>query len=65
MRLHRVPKNIISDRDAKFTCKIWKDLFAGLGTELVFSTSYHPQVDGWTERVNRILLDMLRMYLLH
>jgi len=36
-----------------------------LATELAFSTSYHPQIDGQTKRVNRILEDMLRMYVMH
>ena len=53
------------DRDVKFTSKFWKELFAGLEIELAFSTTYHPQTDGQTERVNEILEDMLRMYVLH
>jgi transposase InsO family protein len=52
-RLHGIPKEIISDRDAKFTSKFWKSLFVGFGTKLLFSTSYHPQTDGKIERVNR------------
>ena len=36
-----------------------------MGIELAFSTAYHLQLDGQTERVNRILEDMLRMYVLH
>jgi len=42
VRLHGVPKKIISYRDAKFTSKFWKELFTGLGRELDFSTTYHP-----------------------
>lgn len=41
VRLHGVSKMIVSNRDAKFTSKFWKDLFAALGTELDFSTIYH------------------------
>ena len=37
-------------------------MFKGLDTKLNFSTSYHPQMDGQTERVNQVLEDMLRMY---
>jgi transposase InsO family protein len=64
-RLHGIPKMIISDRDAKFTSNFWKYLFTGFGTQLAFSTTYHPQTDGKTERVNMVLEDMLRMYAMH
>ena len=62
--LHGVPKVIDSDRDAKFTGNFWKALFKGLGTQLNFNTAYHPQMDGKTERVNQVLEDMLRMYVM-
>ena len=38
-RLHGIPKMVISDRDIKFTSTFWKELFAGLNTNLNFSTS--------------------------
>ena len=63
--LHGVPKNIMSDRDVKFTSKFCKELFVGLGTKLAFSTTYHLQIDGQIQRVNKILEDMLRMYVMH
>ena len=44
--LHGVPKNIVLDKDVKFTSKFWKELFAGLGTKLAFNTTYHRQTDG-------------------
>jgi len=47
--LHGIPKVVISDRNVKFTYTFWKTLFAGLGTEIQFSTAYHPQTDGHTE----------------
>ena len=40
--------------------RFWKKVQEGLGTRLDFSTTYHPQTDGQTERVNQILEDMLR-----
>ena len=42
----------------------WKGLFAHLGTNLNFNTAYHPQIDGHRERVNQVLEDMLRMYMM-
>jgi hypothetical protein len=64
-RLHDMPREIISDRDTKFTSNFWKSLMEGLETKLLFSTTYHPQTDGQTERVNQILEDMLRKHVMH
>ena len=41
-RLHRILKEIILDRDTKFTINVWRSLFSRLETHLNFSTSYHP-----------------------
>jgi hypothetical protein len=53
---------IISDRDPLFTSAFTRALCKSIGTEQALSTAYHPQTDGQTERVNRVLEDMLRMY---
>jgi hypothetical protein len=58
--LHGVPKTIIFDRGAQFVACFWEHLQASFGTKLIQSLAYHPQTDGQTERVNKILEDMLR-----
>lgn len=60
VRLHGVPVSIVSDRDARFTSKFWKGLQNAFGTSIHLSTTFHPQTDGQTERVNQIMEDMLR-----
>lgn len=55
---------VISDRDVKFTSKFRKILFGGIGTQLNFSVSYHPQTNGKTKRMNQILDGILRMYVM-
>jgi transposase InsO family protein len=60
VRLHDIPKTIVSDRGSQFTAHFWEHLHKGLGTSLICSTSYHPQTDSQTERVNAVLEDMLR-----
>jgi len=60
IRLHGVPEAIISDRDVRFNSEFWKSLCKQLGTEIRLSTAFHPQADGQTERVNRILIELLR-----
>ena len=62
--LHGVPKTIISDRGSAFTSQFWHSLQEAMGTRLSFSTAYHPQTDGQTERVNQVLEDMLRACIL-
>jgi hypothetical protein len=58
--LHGVPKKIISDRGTQFSSHFWQQLHEALGTHLKFSSAYHPQTYGQTERTNQILEDMLR-----
>ncbi|KAA3470452.1 DNA/RNA polymerases superfamily protein [Gossypium australe] len=60
VRLHGVPVSIISDRDPRFTSRFWRALHQALGTRLDFSTAFHPQSYGQSERVIQILEDMLR-----
>jgi hypothetical protein len=45
IRIHDVPKSIVSDRDSKFVSKIWESLHNALGTQLSLSVAFHPQTD--------------------
>jgi hypothetical protein len=55
VRLHGIPRTIVSDRGAPFVARLQESL----GTHVIRSSAYHPQTDGQTERVNQILEDML------
>ena len=59
-RLHGIPVSIVSDRDPRFTSRFGKVLQSAFGTRLNFSTAFHPQTDGQSEREIQVLEDMLR-----
>lgn len=59
-KLHGLPKALISDRDRIFTSAVWQNLFKLTDTQLLMSSSYHPQTDGQTERLNQCLESFLR-----
>ena len=61
LRLHGVPKTIVSDCNVKFLSYFWKTLCAKLGIKLLFSTAYHPQTDGQMEVTNHTLSALLRV----
>ena len=63
VRLHGLPKSIVSDRDPRFTSHFWIEVCKMLGIKQAMSTSFHPQTDGQTERSNRTVEDMLRHYI--
>jgi transposase InsO family protein len=58
--LHGVPKKIVSDQGSQFTSSFWNSLHENMDTKLNFSSAYHSQTDGQTERTNQVLDDMLR-----
>ncbi|KAL0405306.1 UNVERIFIED_CONTAM: Transposon Ty3-G Gag-Pol polyprotein [Sesamum latifolium] len=62
VRLHGIPVSIVSDRDPQFTSHFWGSLQRALGTKLYFSTAFHPQTDGQSERTIQTLEDMMSLY---
>ena len=58
-----VPKKIVLDRGTQFTSHFWQQLHEALGTHLKFSSAYHPQTYGHTERTNQILKTCLGLVL--
>lgn len=62
VKLHGMPKSIVSNIDRIFTSRFWQHLFELQGTTLAMSSSYHPQTDGQSEAVNKSLELYLRCF---
>jgi hypothetical protein len=60
VRLHGFPSPIVSDRDPMFTGHVWRDLFWLAGVMLCMSMAFHPQTDGQSEVVNKVIAMYLR-----
>lgn len=59
VKLHEIPKSIVSDRDKLFTSKFWQHLFKVQDTTLATISAYHPQINGQSEALNKCV----KMYL--
>jgi len=62
VRQHGWPSKVVSDRDSKFTGNFWKEVAKSLLMDQAMSTAFHPETDGQTERMNRVIEETLRNY---
>ena len=62
IRLHGLLRELVSDRDPRFTAEFWQTVFRTLGTRLKMTTSDYPETDGQTECANRVLEEIFRGY---
>ncbi|UYV63892.1 K02A2.6-like, partial [Cordylochernes scorpioides] len=59
---HGAPRYLISDRGSQFTSNLVKEITKICQIQHCLTTSYHPQTNGLTERLNRTLINMISMY---
>ncbi|MDN6023375.1 MAG: hypothetical protein L0I32_06045 [Lactobacillus sp.] len=59
---HGFPRRLVSDKDIRFMSRFWHTVHFLVGTSLLFSTTNHPQTDGQTERVNKIINQLIRKH---
>jgi hypothetical protein len=55
---HGLPKDIVSDRNPKFTSKFWQALCKHMGLEIKMNTSFQTQMDGQIERVSLVFKEL-------
>ncbi|KAI3355581.1 hypothetical protein L3Q82_018414 [Scortum barcoo] len=60
VRLHGIPRDIVSDRGPQFISQVWKSFCTGLGASVSLTSGFHPQSNGQTERTNQDLESALR-----
>ncbi|QRW20576.1 Transposon Tf2-12 polyprotein [Rhizoctonia solani] len=61
-KLHGLPKSTVSDRGPTFNAKFICHLYKRLDIKPTYSTAYHPQTDGQTERIQQEAKIFIRMF---
>ena len=59
---HGVPSHVTSDRGSEFVSSFFRSLGTALDMKLHFTSGYHPEADGQTERTNQTLEQYIRIY---
>ncbi|KAJ3472700.1 hypothetical protein NLI96_g13284 [Meripilus lineatus] len=59
---HGVPNHVTCDRGSEFISRFFRSLGEALDMRIHFTSGYHPEADGQTERVNQTLEQFLRTY---
>lgn len=59
---HGVPSHVTSDRGSEFVSRFFQSLGTALDMRLHFTSGYHPEGDGQTERTNQTLEQYLHIY---
>ncbi len=59
---HGLPKDIVLDRNPKFMSKFWQTSWKQMGSEVKMNTSFRPQTDGQTKKVNLVIQQFLKNY---
>jgi hypothetical protein len=52
---HGFPKDVMLDRNPKFTSKFWRTLWKCMGSKLKMNISFQPQIDGQTKKMNLVI----------
>jgi transposase InsO family protein len=60
--VHGWPTSIVSDRDPRFTSHFWRTMCERWGITARMGTSFHPQTDGQTERMNKLMEETVRHF---
>ena len=60
VRLFGVPNTILHDRDVRFTSQFWTAFFELIGSKVLFTSAYHPQMDGQMEQMHKVVELVLR-----
>ena len=60
---HGYPLSIVNDRGGQMTSTLWRRLYERYGIKVKFSSAHHPETDGQTKNVNKVMKNYLQAYI--